>query len=280
MVTTLSTEIVSVTVYPGQARITRRGSLTLPAGEGSLEVLITDLPLSLISESARVTGRGTGTITGLDVRVSHHAADDAPRIAALLAERQRLAVRAQEIVDQRRTLDLRATLIESVASEAGRPYARQLASGKASTDLAPAGEQLAAQLAEVLAARRTLLDDERDLSEQQDRIDRELAGEGATSPDRTEIAVAVQPGAGGELELEVSYVVDGANWESRYDLRLDEAGDQVAVTWFGMVRQWSGEDWPACELRLSTARPSMAIAIPDLDPWFLSQPVFHSGAPA
>lgn len=81
----------------------------------------------------------------------------------------------------------------------------------------------------------------------------------------------MNPGAGGELELDVSYLVEGATWEPRYDIRLDEGGGDVGVTWFGMVRQWSGEDWPACELRLSTARPTAAITIPDLEPWFLTE---------
>jgi uncharacterized protein (TIGR02231 family) len=41
------------------------------------------------------------------------------------------------------------------------------------------------------------------------------------------------------------------------------------VTWYGHVSQWSGEDWPECELRLSTARPTAGILIPELEPWYL-----------
>lgn len=265
----LSTSVVSVTVYPGQARVVRQGRITLPQGDPT-EVLLTDLPLSLVHESVRVTGRGAGAITGLDVRTARHATDDSARVAALLAERQRLAVAAQEIADHRRALDLRVTVLESVARAAGRPYAKQLAAGLSPDDLGPVAERLATQLAEVLGARRTLLDREKELTDEQARIDRELAS-GDSTPDRTDVAVAVDPGEGGELELEVSYLVGGATWEPRYDIRLDEGGGDVDVTWFGMVRQWSGEDWPACALRLSTARPTAAVTIPELDPWFLTE---------
>ncbi|MDO5500555.1 MAG: DUF4139 domain-containing protein [Propionibacteriaceae bacterium] len=268
----LSTSLISVTVYPGQARITRQGRITLPPGD-HMEVLLTDLPLTLVHESVRVSGRGTGAITGIDVRTTRHATDRSARIAALLAERQRLAVAAQAVADERRALDVRLTMLESVAGAAGRPYARQLAAGMTADEVGPVAERIAAQVAEVLATRRTLLDEDKRISDEQARIDRDLGLPDDQAPDRTEVAVAVAPGEGGELEFEVSYLVEGATWEPRYDLRLDEDTGEVEVTWFGMVRQWSGEDWPASELRLSTARPTAAITIPDLDPWYLSERV-------
>lgn len=279
--TQLSTSVASVTVYPGQARITRRGRITLPSGKRS-EVLLTDLPLALIHESVRVTGRGAGTITGIDVRTAHHSIDNSARTAALLEERQRLAVAAQEVVDERRALDVRLTLLESVAASAGLPYARKLATGLTPDELGPVAERLAAQVAEVLAGRRTLLDKEKRISDEQARVDRELGSPAQPTPDRTEVAVAITSAEGeqdGELELEVSYLVEGATWEPRYDVRLDESAGEVGVTWFGMVRQWSGEDWPPSELRLSTARPTAAITIPELDPWFLTERVVHRAMP-
>ncbi|HPZ49053.1 MAG TPA: DUF4139 domain-containing protein [Propionibacteriaceae bacterium] len=275
----LPAPVVSVTVYPGQARVTRRGRIQLPAGTAE-PVVVDDLPLSVVHESVRVTGRGVGAITGVDVRTSHHPSDETQRVAELLAQRQRLAVSAQEIVDRRRVLDVRIAMLESVASSAGRPYAKQLATAALSPDdLGPVSERLAGQLADVLGAKRGLLDEEKALSDQQAKVDRELGEAGGSSPDRTAVVVSVEPGEGGELELEVSYLVDGATWEPRYDIRLDET--EVDVTWFGMVQQWSGEDWPECELRLSTARPTGAIQVPDLNPWYLTERVVavRSAAP-
>lgn len=84
------------------------------------------------------------------------------------------------------------------------------------------------------------------------------------SGDRLAAALA---DAAGELDLELTYVVDGASWSTAYDARL--AGDTVAWTWFGMVVQSTGEDWPACELTLSTARPAVSEGVPELDPWWV-----------
>jgi uncharacterized protein (TIGR02231 family) len=36
-----------------------------------------------------------------------------------------------------------------------------------------------------------------------------------------------------------------------------------------MVVQATGEDWPECELTLSTARPAVAASVPELEPWWI-----------
>src|SRR5438876_335173 len=63
--------IVAVTVYPGRARVTRRGRITMPAGDQTLYVEA--LPLSLEGDSVRVAGRGPATVLGVDVATEHHA---------------------------------------------------------------------------------------------------------------------------------------------------------------------------------------------------------------
>jgi uncharacterized protein (TIGR02231 family) len=76
-----------------------------------------------------------------------------------------------------------------------------------------------------------------------------------------------------EVELEVSYLVQTAAWRAGYDARLD--GERVTMTWFALIAQRSGEDWPAtADLVLSTARPAAHAELPELAPQFvdLSQP--------
>src|SRR6266545_2565940 len=62
---------------------------------------------------------------------------------------------------------------------------------------------------------------------------------------------------------------DGALAEPTYDIRLDS--DRLALTWYALVSQRTGEDWPECELLLSTARPSGAVTVPELGPWYLDR---------
>jgi uncharacterized protein (TIGR02231 family) len=52
-----------------------------------------------------------------------------------------------------------------------------------------------------------------------------------------------------------------------YDIRLANAA--IDLSYLAQVHQNTGEDWPAVALTLSTARPSLSLVIPELDPWYL-----------
>src|SRR5262249_32273847 len=129
----------------------------------------------------------------------------------------------------------------------------------------------AGQLAEVLATRRELTERRRLLQLEVDEVLRKLSERLASqAPDRTAISVDLDvASADAEIALEGSYLVDHGRWESRYDVRL--SGEALTLTWFGLITQHSGEDWPECELSLSTARPANAVAVPELDPWYLDR---------
>jgi uncharacterized protein (TIGR02231 family) len=45
--------------------------------------------------------------------------------------------------------------------------------------------------------------------------------------------------------------------------------DEVELVMHGFVRQRTGEDWNGVQLTLSTAKPSIAGSMPELQPWFL-----------
>ena len=47
----------------------------------------------------------------------------------------------------------------------------------------------------------------------------------------------------GEIVLKVSYVVSNASWKPKYDLRVSSAKRTMAVSYFGLVQQNTGEDW-------------------------------------
>ena len=152
-----------------------------------------------------------------------------------------------------------------------RSYAGALAAG----DIDPAR---VAALSDALAAQQSAVRQERlDLAERRDRSREQIAAyerglearRRQREPDRLAATVALLVQTDAEVELEVSYVVDGAGWHCGYDLRLE--AETLTLTWFGLVTQRTGEDWPECDLRLSTARPSGAAIVPELDPWFLDR---------
>jgi uncharacterized protein (TIGR02231 family) len=272
----LDAAIVAVTVYPGQARITRRGGLRLPAGRRT--VLVGGLPLSLDRDSVRVNGRGAATVSGVDVVTQHNPRTPDPAIATLAERQDSLRRELDELADADAVEQSRATLIGNVVRKSGSSYAKAFADHDAEpAALAGLADTLAEQLTAVLDRRREIGEHRRHTQEEHDEIGRELAQRrGHNQPDRCGVAVDLDVAEDTDVELDVSYVVDGANWASGYDLRLHDR--TLRLTWFGMISQDTGEDWPECELRLSTARPAGTTKVPELMPWYLDELAAPGGA--
>ncbi|MEU7799099.1 DUF4139 domain-containing protein [Micromonospora arborensis] len=268
--TEIDAPIVGVTVYPDRARVTRRGSPRLTAGEH--RVRIAPLPLGLRRDSIRVGGRGAATVLGVDVTTWRQARSADAQIVGLEQRHRELNDELAEVGDADGIEEQRGEFLTRLAERAGGTYARALASGAAApTDVVAFTDSVAGQLAESRSRRRGLSRRRTELAAELAAVERDLnAARGKRTPDRLAAEVTVSVAAdGAELELELTYLVDGAVWRPSYDLRLVE--DTMTVTWFGLVSQSTGEDWPECELQLSTARPAATTGVPELSPWYLDR---------
>lgn len=261
--------IVAVTVYPDRARVTRRAGLRLGAGEHRVE--LGPLPSGLDRGSVRVGGQGAATVLGVDVVTRRHARTPDAEVAALEERRRGIAAEIAELADLDAVQAQRAAFLERLADRAGATYARALAGG----DADPAAvvrfvDSVGEQLTAVKAGQRELARGREEATARLAAADRELQSlRQRRVPDRLAAVVTVAVAAEADVALELSYVVGNAGWSSSYDVRL--TGERLAVTWFGLVTQHTGEDWPECDLRLSTARPAAAAGVPELDPWFLDR---------
>ncbi|WP_281898497.1 mucoidy inhibitor MuiA family protein [Phytohabitans aurantiacus] len=260
---------MAVTVYPDRARVTRRGKVDLPAG--TEVVHIGPLPLGLHRDSIRVGGHGPATVLGVDVVTRHQARPTDATVTELEDQRDALATEMGALGDASAVEEQRAEFLSTLAQRAGGTYARSLAAGE--TDpaaVAAFADSIAEQLTATKARQRELAQRVNETGRRKAAVERHLAQiRGKQVPDELVAAVTLQVTAEGAVELELSYVVDGAGWESTYDVRLDD--ERLAVTWFGLVTQRTGEDWPECELVLSTARPATTTTVPELDPWYLDR---------
>ena len=94
----LSAPIVAVTVHPERARITRRGRAAVSAG--STELVVADLPTTLLDESVRVAGRSAAAARVLGVDLRHRDLAEVPDERVRAAEAAvRDAERAVAVID-------------------------------------------------------------------------------------------------------------------------------------------------------------------------------------
>ena len=70
--------------------------------------------------------------------------------------------------------------------------------------------------------------------------------------------------------LNVNYLVNGASWSPKYDIRATGINQPVELTYKANVYQNSGENWENVKLKLSTNNPNKSKVKPVLPVWYLN----------
>ncbi len=252
----------AVTVFPDGASVTRRLTVTVPAGEHVL--VIDDLPLTADPGSIRLQGAGTGSlaINAVDARQPRQTERRDPA----------LVQRLETLKDERQALD------DRIAAERVRKRAAEalvspgtLAGGERGLVIAEARQALAAAHEETLAADRAI----RQAEQAQRGLDRSIAEIEAQlraqPPRRLEARIAVEAAQAFRGELTLTYAVRQARWSPVYDARLvtTAAKPQLELIRRADIRQQTGEDWTDVALTVSTARVARGGAAPVLQPLVL-----------
>ena len=282
----LSTVIAGVTVFPDRALVARRGEANI-ASPGSHTLRIAGLPSGVQRDSLRATGRGpAGTrILGVEQSAEFHPAAPEETLRQIRDEITQLEHELALLGERQKTLEQQRGWLGSLGEQSARSLAWGMARGTAKPDDASAFFGYATAESQRLAAAGL------DLNQQRDEIQRTLEAKrreyarlgGGHQPDRLAASVRVELAAPGTVEIELSYLILGAAWQPRYDARVDTAAARVHLTQQALVTQSTGEDWQQVALALSTARPSLAVRLPDEpDPWYLDiyQPPPPMPAPA
>jgi len=270
----LEATIKEVTVYSDRALVTRRGGIQLEAGEHELRV--NNLP-QFLRDSLRAAGRGTKGIRILNVDVSTAFLSRPPEaeLVSLQDELERLVQKQQLLEARRNALNDRRQWLRALG-EQSRDFAKGLAQGQMKPqDCADFFSFAANQALQDAEAAQGLEVEMKQVQQEIAAKKRELAQkQGNILADRLAAVVTVALAEAGEFELELSYLVLGAAWHPQYDVRVQMSGEQsegdVELTYVGVVQQSTGERWENVGLSLSTARPSLAAVLPELDPLYLN----------
>lgn len=272
--TELEAPIAEVTVYADRALITRQGIIHLEAGEHDIQ--INDLP-QFNRDSLRANGMGPqGTrILNVDITTAFHSRPPEGELRTLQDELDQLTQSRQLIEARQAALNDRRQWLRALG-EQSKDFAKGLAQGQMKPqDCADFFRFTATQaLEDAEAAQKLELDVKRVQQDIAAKL-RELAQkQGHDQPDRLAAVVTTAMAQEGDFTLELSYLVSGASWRPQYDVRVQMNGEQskgdVELTYVGVVQQSTGEAWENVQLSLSTARPSLASKLPELDPWYLN----------
>jgi uncharacterized protein (TIGR02231 family) len=265
--------IAAVTVYADRAVITREATLEIKAA-GIVEVAFEKLPAELMDDSLQVTGSGSAQTTLLDVTArptfTHFTPNE--RVKAIEDELHALHREDRTLVDRTTVLTQQRDYVLKIQGATTAPTKDGSAAGAPADTwmklLAFSEDQLSKIAAELQSseAQREELQIKRTALEQELN---QLRAPGGRS--HKTVTVRLDNTAAGTVNLTLRYAVTGASWTPAYDARVVSTERSVRLGYFGLVRQNTGEDWPEVDLTLSTARPSLGGAVPDLQPWVVQQ---------
>lgn len=259
--------ISAVTVYTDRAIVTRTATLQLPAGQH--EIALEQLPLRIDDNSLQASLSASAAATLLDVssapQVSPPSGDN--RLQLLDAQLRDLQRQEREISDRGSVLENQKQFLADIQASSTKPGKNQaLPSIDELKNLLQMSE---GNLGRILDEQRKLDQQSEELQQRRQELENQrshLAGDG-THYKRAILRVALEKPA--QVQLQLSYTLYDASWRPAYDARLRDGEDKIEMTYQGIVRQSSGEDWTDVDLTLSTARHNLGSSVPALSPWFV-----------
>lgn len=259
--------IVRVTLYRGQALVTRE--VPLPARAGMVEVVVPDMPAGVIPDSLYAeAGEGVEVRA---VRFRTRAVGEEPREEVRALDTQIETVRRElaAIESAKRLLGRRLQYLEKlenfVVPTSHGDLSRGVLDAEALERIVSFGfEQGKAANEELLR----IEGETRDLQARLSVLERERAQLHASSTKTLREAVLfIEKRAPAAAVASLSYTVGNCGWAPAYNIRARESGAGVQVEYNAVIQQMTGEDWTAVALTLSTATPAMSAAGPGLAPF-------------
>lgn len=262
--------IESVTVYRGQAMVTR--ALELAQAAGLAEVVVTDLPPRVLPGSLYAEGGAGVQVRSVQFRTRPVAQDVREDVRKIDAELLSLGDRLADVNASVQRLAERKAYLEKmenfVAPTAQAELSKGVLNAETLTKLAEFSfkqrEEVGKQLLELGKQAREV---QSAMELKQREREKLTAGSSRTV---SEAVVFLNKDGAAPGTLRLRYLVDNASWTPSYNARGDVKSGAMTLEYFASVVQMSGEDWAGVQLELSTATPAMIAKGPDLAPMLVS----------
>ncbi len=263
----VSGQVTQVTLYRGQAMVTRTIPLEGPAG--GVEIVVGDLPEQVVSESLFAEG-GEG-IEVRAVRFRTRAVGEAPR-----EEVRKLDEAIEEVNEKlqvnKKHLELlakRTAYLDQLEGFVAPTAKAELSKGVLDAEALQTVTTFSFDQRKAVAEEQIVLEkDAKELAKQLSLLQRQRAEltAGASQTVR-EAVLFLQKRAEGKKSVRLNYLVGNCGWSPTYTLRAGKDRKQVAAECNALIQQMTGEDWNGVVLTLSTASPALSAAGPGLGPF-------------
>ena len=256
----------AVTVYRGQAYVTRLVDVSGPAG--LREVVVSDLPEHVVPGSIYAEPVASIDVRSVRYRVRPIQDDIRQDVRELDAA---LATTGEKLEANRRHIALVAeqqTYLDQLALFIAPTVNVELSKGVLDTDTVTSLTSfLFEQRSRLAEEGLTLRREQREWKREEELLQRKrsvLTGSSARTV--REAVVFLDRGEGENAQFRLRYMVRNASWSPSYSVRSDLSHSNVVLEYYASVHQMSGESWDDVTMMLSTATPSLAARAPVLEP--------------
>jgi hypothetical protein len=268
----VASRITDVTIYQGQALVTRE--VAVPEGPETLELLVAPLPAQADDSSLYTEGAEGLRVLSTRFRTNAVKEDTRQEVRAkegLISKLQTDAKRLQKEINVHKQ-DLK--YLENLGGFTGTALSGLTEKGRLDSEAVVA---LSKFIMENRSSRtRAEIELERQLEANKETAEftaRQLselsAGTIRVERDAVIVVQKLRPQAG---TVRLGYLVNAANWWPQYRLRGAVAEGPVRLEYLAAVVQQTGESWSGVRVTLSTARPSLDAAPPELIPLKMDVP--------
>jgi len=259
-------DITRVTVYRGQALVTRAISADLRGG--SSELIVNKLPHGILPESIYAQTEDSVKVMSVRYREKAVMEDTRDEVKALDKEIEDVEREVKYAKSRHSYLAAQWQMFEKLKDFTVTAAQSDLNRGLlAYKPIAQLVELIEGKGEGYLNERLELEDKISELKEQLNLLRRKRENLMANRSRTLRQAVLfLHSRRAGKARIEVNYLVRGANWDQQYNLRARPGESGVLIEYNAVVRQSSGEAWEGVKLSLSTAEPSMTASPPELEP--------------
>ncbi|MGB9721194.1 MAG: DUF4139 domain-containing protein [bacterium] len=256
----------TVIVYPDRVQVIKVCEISL---NGSTDIMIPNLPGSLEDESVRIKAKGL-KIGEVQVKLGY-TKELTPKLKNIEDRIKEFAFEDRNLVDETAVLQEKVKYLSTISVSGPQTISKELFTGNISPDAWRAGLNFVGE--ELLNAKNRIAEIERkriELREKMDALKKEMNDMQAVSQNKKTIVFDAHPQSRGKAQLEISYVVYGANWYTYYEIRANPSESKIELSYFAKLEQRTGEDWENTQIILSTSQPAIGGTAPEPQPWYIN----------
>ena len=259
--------VTNVIVYHGRALVTR--TIELDNADGDVELLVENLPERILPESIYAQAADGVQVLSVRYRIKEVEKD-------MREEVQELNRQIEELENQLYRLKRDHQLAMNTANRFAQMWEFSFEGASVSLDRAAFSSETMKDFTSYLEEKGQHWHIQAvDLEQEQKDLEKHLA---KLNEEKTRLQIGHRsnirqalvylhiPKTNSSSSIQLSYLVDGADWSPQYNLKARAEEKLVNVEYNAVVHQASGEDWTNAQLALSTAVPALVATPPTLEP--------------